>query len=254
MIDLLRLMLQPFTLLRLLTGLGLLLLWRQRERPRRLWWVTAPYLLLTVVATPAMGLLALATLERGHPPALDRPADVQAIVVLGSTVAHHDPVLSRSQLDGPSLDRTWQAYRLYRLRAPRPVVVSGGKPSPGEPGPPCAELMAAELRRLGVPDRDVLVEGASRNTYENAVESARLLREQGLTHIVLVSDAHHLPRAAACFRAQGLEVVPSGCRHRFANWHASPADFVPSLGGLSAFHEAAHEWAALAVYWARGRT
>ncbi len=253
MSELLHLLGQPFTVLHLLIGLGLLRLWWQRERPRRLWWPTVPYLVLTVVSTPAGGFLALATLEWRNPPQLDRPPEAKAIVALGSAVAHHDPFLSRAQLDNLALDRTWQAYRLYRVGAPCLVVVSGGKPDPDDEGPTCADLMANELRRLGVPAKDVVVESSSRDTYENAVKSARLLKERGIAHVVLVTDAQHMPRAAACFRKQGLEVVPSGSRHRTSDWRVSPAQFVPSLSGLTCFHEAAREWALLATYWARGR-
>jgi uncharacterized SAM-binding protein YcdF (DUF218 family) len=254
MSDLLRTLREPFTLLLLLVGLGLLRLWWQRDLPRRrLLWVTVPYLLLTLISLPAVGLLALNTLERRHPPALHRPASVEAIVVLGSAVAHTDPILGQSQLDRPALDRTWHGYRLYREGPPCLVLVSGGKPNPDEPGPPCADVMAEELRRLGARAKDVAIENESRNTYENAVESARLLRERNVSHILLVTDASHLPRAAACFRKQGLEVLSSGCGNRSAAWKVAVTDFVPSLTGLRAFHAAAHEWGGLVVYWVRGR-
>jgi uncharacterized SAM-binding protein YcdF (DUF218 family) len=253
MSDVLRTLREPFTLLILLLGLGLVRLWWQRPRPRRLWWVTGPYLLLTLIATPAVGLLALGTLERHHPPALDRPADVEAIVVLGSAVAHTDPVLGQSQLDQASLDRTWHGARLYRHGRPCLVVVSGGKPRPNDPVPAVADVMAEELRRLGVRGKDIVIENESRDTYENAVESARALRERGVSRILLVTTASHLPRSVACFRKQGLEVESSGCTNRWAAWELSALDFVPSVRGLRAFHDAAHEWGGLVVYWVRGR-
>src|SRR5260221_9288482 len=107
MSDLLRALCEPFTLLHLLIGLALLRLWWQRDRPRRgLGLVIVLYLLLTLISTPIIGMLALTTLERGYPPGLNRPRDIEAIVVLGSAVAHTDPLLAHSQLDSASLDRS----------------------------------------------------------------------------------------------------------------------------------------------------
>jgi uncharacterized SAM-binding protein YcdF (DUF218 family) len=46
--------------------------------------------------------------------------------------------------------------------------------------------------------------GASRNTHENAVRSAKTLRDRGWSHVLLVTSALHMPRAAGCFRAEGV--------------------------------------------------
>lgn len=59
----------------------------------------------------------------------------------------------------------------------------------------------------GVPQTALLVEPASRNTFENAREAARLLRSRGLHSVVLVTDRAHLPRAALLFRIAGLRVA-----------------------------------------------
>jgi uncharacterized SAM-binding protein YcdF (DUF218 family) len=59
----------------------------------------------------------------------------------------------------------------------------------------------------GVPETVLRLEAESRNTFENAANTARLLREIDKTRIVLVSDRAHLPRAARMFRRAGLEVV-----------------------------------------------
>ena len=82
---------------------------------------------------------------------------------------------------------------------------------------------AAAMRDLacesGVPETALLLETESHNTFENAACTAQLLRERGMTRIVLVSDRAHLPRAARLFRRAGLEVVgvtgvPASSMHR----------------------------------------
>ena len=47
------------------------------------------------------------------------------------------------------------------------------------------------------------------DTFENARNSARLLRADGIDRVLLVSDATHLWRAAHEFRAAGIEVDPA---------------------------------------------
>ena len=62
-------------------------------------------------------------------------------------------------------------------------------------------------REAGVPETAVLLETESRNTFENAAYTARLLHAIGKPRIVLVSDRAHLPRAARLFRRAGFEVI-----------------------------------------------
>jgi len=61
--------------------------------------------------------------------------------------------------------------------------------------------------RWGVPEAALLIEPFSRNTFENARESARLLGLRGFRSVLLVSDRTDLPRAILLFRFAGLNVV-----------------------------------------------
>jgi len=59
----------------------------------------------------------------------------------------------------------------------------------------------------GVPPTALLIDPVSRDTFENARETARLLSARGLRSVLLVSDRVHLPRAALLFRLAGLRVA-----------------------------------------------
>ena len=101
----------------------------------------------------------------------------------------------------PTFDRGVDALGLLNLPT---LLVSGGSPYGGRPSE--AELGAELLSR----DFDVAVrwqESGSRNTWENALFSARLLERAGVRRIVLVTSAAHMPRALWCFERNGLEVV-----------------------------------------------
>src|SRR5215471_3477552 len=120
-----------------------------------------------------------------------RCSEADAIVVLG---CRGSAALTRR------LDR---GIQLYQVGAAPLLVLSGGNPGPIAE----AEFMRRAALARGVPESALLVEPASRNTLENARETARLLRLKGLRRVVLVSDLLHLPRARLLFRFTGLEVV-----------------------------------------------
>jgi uncharacterized SAM-binding protein YcdF (DUF218 family) len=85
------------------------------------------------------------------------------------------------------------------------VLVSGGLafPQPGDVSE--ADRLAAKLAQWGVPPDRIAVERSSRNTRENAIESAKLAAARGWHSLLLVTSAYHAPRALGCFRAVGLE-------------------------------------------------
>src|SRR5207248_10665885 len=58
-----------------------------------------------------------------------------------------------------------------------------------------------------IPPTAMLVDPVSRDTFENASETARLLSARGLRSVLLVSDRVHLPRAALLFRLAGLRIA-----------------------------------------------
>jgi uncharacterized SAM-binding protein YcdF (DUF218 family) len=52
------------------------------------------------------------------------------------------------------------------------------------------------------------VEPNSRNTHENAVETQKILESQGISRVILVTSAMHMPRSYRVFQKAGLEVIP----------------------------------------------
>lgn len=245
-------LLQPVVLLFLLAALVLFKLWRQQREQRRLLRILiAALCLLYFCSTPVASYLALATLEWFYPPKAHRPEDAQAIVVLGGYVRPADRVVRHPELGADTLYRCLEGAELYRQGQPCPILVSGGVVQEDEP--PCAPAMRDFLIKLGVPATDILEEDRSRTTWENAVESHKVLEPLGIHKILLVTDAAHLPRAERCFRNQGMEVIPWGCRYRATAFPLELGQFLPSPDGGAGLRDAAHEWLGLAWYKLRGR-
>ena len=76
-------------------------------------------------------------------------------------------------------------------------------------------------------------ETESRNTYENAVFSSRLLLGAGVKHIYLVTHVLHMQRARAVFAATGLEVIQAPVGVYDPERHWPPEDLIPSAHGLA---------------------
>jgi uncharacterized SAM-binding protein YcdF (DUF218 family) len=247
-------LIQPYFLLLVLIGVSL---WRLTRAAKPGWrWgllLWSPYVLLLVLSCPLTAHLALGSLEWWNPPVDRRPEDVEAIVVLSAGFLAKDEVRAQSELDLAGRVRTETAARYYHQGPPVPILVSGGAVNPQIDPEPVADLMRDFLLRLGVPREQILVERTSKTTYENASESARMLKERGISRILLVTGASHLPRAAACFRKQGLDVVPAGCYYQSTGWHLSWYHLQPAVEPLSQFHEAVHEWLGLVWYRLVGR-
>ena len=226
----------PPTSLLLLALLGL---WMMRAKSRR--WRDGGFVLavLSVVSllllnTPLVSRALVAPLEP-HPPITSAQLQqVQAIVILGGGTYYGAPEYGGDTVSGSSLARIRYGAHLAR-QTKLPLLVTGGAPSGGRPE---AELMRETLdKEFGVKVR--WVEGASRDTAENAALSAPLLKAAGVKRIALVSHGLHLPRSIPLFEHQGFEVVPAP-----TGFSTEPPSQLASLlpGGLGRSTQALHEY------------
>jgi uncharacterized SAM-binding protein YcdF (DUF218 family) len=245
---------QPYTILLLLMAVAIVNLWRKRrETRRRLLPLTVLFMALAVLSTPAVAHLVLGALEGQPSLVAQRPGDAEAIVVLAGGVNLSDETGAGAEPDSSTMHRCRFAAELYRRGPACPVLVSGGKVDPESPGPAFADVMRAFLQQLSVQNSDMIVECLSRNTYENAIESRKLLEEHHIRKIVLVTDAVHMHRALACFRKQGLEVIPAPCHFQAGILEGSVRDYCPNPNAVAACHDAFHEWLGTTWYWLLGR-
>jgi len=78
-----------------------------------------------------------------------------------------------------------------------------------------SEIMARIASEHGLDENRIVQEGQSRNTFENAIFSKRLIKEKGWQNITVVSDRVHLLRARMVFGALGIKA-------RFITAHGEP--------------------------------
>ncbi|HTJ92640.1 MAG TPA: YdcF family protein [Pararobbsia sp.] len=85
------------------------------------------------------------------------------------------------------------------------LFLSGGDPQ--RHGIAEAEAFRRDLLALGIPDRDMRVEGTSMNTYQNAKFTTPMLGAPGSTQVYLVTTPYHMRRALAMFERFGVEPI-----------------------------------------------
>jgi uncharacterized SAM-binding protein YcdF (DUF218 family) len=236
-----------------LLAIALVLLARRRVRgARRL--LVAALLLLAVPSLPAFGFHLLHSLEGRYPPVAPEAApNAGAIVLLGGAISPPHPPLYWADLNGAA-DRILHAARLWRAgKAPIVVSSGGGGPYIGGPQTP-SEAMADILVELGVSRDAIVLEKQSRNTYENALYSKRLLDERGIRDVLVVTSAAHMLRALAVFRSLGLNAVPAATDFESGGAidYEYPAVWIPDAGALVGTGAAMKEYLGIAVYTLRG--
>ncbi|GAB2767658.1 YdcF family protein [Rhabdobacter roseus] len=109
---------------------------------------------------------------------------------------------------GDHADRFLQAYLLYKAGKIRKILISGTDAAPVVArNLSDGQQASALLTQWGVPHEDIIVELKSRNTRENALFSAAILRDQfpGGRYL-LITSAFHMRRSVGCFQKAGLDV------------------------------------------------
>lgn len=136
------------------------------------------------------------TRERAAPPRL------RTAVVLGALVRPD------GQPSDALVDRVQVAVGLLREGRVERLVLTGGSP---DSRPTEAAVMAQVARQLGARDEQLVLETASRSTFDNARHCAALLHADADGEVLLVTCDFHVARAVAQFRAHSLTVwaVPS---------------------------------------------
>jgi uncharacterized SAM-binding protein YcdF (DUF218 family) len=170
-----------------------------------------------------------------------------AIMVLGGGIEPYAPEYGAGSLAFRSLERLRYGVWLGRETG-LPVGFSGGVGWSQPDGTPEAriagQIAAAEFGR---PLK--WTEEASRDTRENAALSVALLRRSGITHVVLVTNGWHMPRALADFEAaaaggMSIEAAPMGLAQRL---DAGALAWMPTGDGASRVRDILRELLGRAV-------
>lgn len=227
----------------LIAGLGSLLLLFRRYRIGSLILLLAGAWLY-LCATPAFVGLMCEGLESPYPyvPASTYP-QADAIVVFGGD-GMPDPRANWEQIpDKINGNRLGFAYQLYREGRAPIMVLSANKGG--------AIKMAWILETKGLPKAALRVESQADSTYQNALYSSRILKQEKLGRVLLVTSPFHMPRALAVLRKRGIDAIPAPTMPR-----PQPAfegsGWLPNRKALLLSRTYLHEYFGLWAYSIRG--
>ena len=86
-----------------------------------------------------------------------------------------------------------------------------------------------------------VTEHTSLDTRQNALNLAEPLRARNVDTVVLVTDARHMPRAAAAFETAGFKVVRAPMAISTGEARFRPLGFLPTAAGLEVAYDVSHE-------------
>ena len=214
--------------------------------------VTLAVAFLWVASSPVFANWAIGRLEATyHPPVtIEDVPEADAIILLGGVLR---PRGAASAVDLGKRRSDLAAWRLYRAQKADLIIIAAGNLPWKARLVPEAEEIAKLLIELGVPRQALVLDGNSRNTRENAINTAAIFRSHGLTSGLLVTSGAHMPRALAVFRQAGLRATPVATDRR-AEYplYESLLDFLPDARALAQTTTAIKEWIGLAAYRVRG--
>jgi len=232
-------LLMPVSLSLLFTLIGLILLWFTHRTRLASVFVSIGFVILLFFSAYWPSRWLNTSLEMEHAP-IDQVSNVvDAIVVLGGGVKTLPNVPANQQLSGTSLLRLVEGIRLFHALEQKglsPTLILSGAGLPHEIS--TAEAMAGTAKLLGIPEKNMVVESRSRDTFEEA----QYLKKRLSTHpFYLVTSASHMPRALSIFEKMGMHPI------------AAPTDFteakaptyyyfIPDGGNLSRSQRAVHEY------------
>ena len=172
-------------------------------------------------------------------------------VVLGGYAAYDTSIERISFRFGG--DRIAHGLRVLGLDKIDHLILSGGSGFVTRPDLKESIYVAEYLDQIGMPKRKFWIESESKNTYENAVYTKALLEEKGLLNepIILITSGYHMPRSIACFKKQGLNVIPYSVDSMTIEDY-SLNDIIPNAQALSYWNVLIHEWVGYLSYWVMG--
>jgi len=163
----------------------------------------------------------------------------RCVVVLGGGVVGRGLQRRSSRIGLRRLARGLAEARQRQL----PLLISGGSKTARGSEASEAKLLADVSEGYGV---TLWLEERSRNTWENARNSAAVLQKKGIDQVLLVTDRAHMTRAMLAFRRAGIDVQPAPVEVL-----PTPA-WMPSAGALLLLPSIWYEWLALLWYEIRG--
>jgi len=147
-------------------------------------------------------------------------------------------------------DRVTHAIQLYKAGKIQKIIITGGTGSLSQSQISEAPQLREVFLMCDVPAEDIIIEGKSRNTRENALAVAEILKDQfqGYDHL-LITSAFHMRRSIACFEKLGIHTTGFSTDFKTGDYPPKfTSYFIPEAGAIFKWHLLVKELLGMAAY------
>ena len=239
---------------------GLLYLFRGKSNtpsvPKAKRWLLASAIITFITGNHAIvNELYIAWEEQPTKERLHSSDDLPRTAVILSGYSHYDAVndIFRMNEAGDRLLVGMQGLLLNKFDR---IILTGGSSSVFHKVYYEAEEAGKYLQQFGIDTSKFILDSDSRNTYENAVITKRILDSLGVTEpVLLVTSAAHMYRAKKCFEKAEVKFLAYPAHkistplrnYNFEAW------VIPNPGSMNALHNLLHEWVGILAYKLSGK-
>jgi uncharacterized SAM-binding protein YcdF (DUF218 family) len=202
-----------------------------RTRRRRRICGAAGLLVLFVASSPPIANWFLWQLEHSARPTFRPDVTYDAVILLGGVVEEQATASSGQPSYNDNVERVVMTHKLLKDGNARVAIISGASSSPAFAAYGDSVVLAHQLEDWGIAKERIIGEDKAVNTRENALFTKKIARDRGLSRVLVVTSAFHMPRAAECFAAVDMDVDTLSVDYR-----ADP----PGYPGLGKFLPRAH--------------
>lgn len=226
----------------------------KRQRILSFLLILTPAVILFIAQFTTAGAVMVQALENRFPRPPSDPTSLECLVVLGGGFANDVDTQRGGYEVNDAGDRFIEVIRLAKKYPSMRIIVSGGDGF--ITGGYLGDAIIAErmFTNFGIDKGRTLQDETSRTTFENAINTKRLLDSNGLSHCLLVTSGFHMPRSVGIFRKLGIDVVPWVTDYRSIGNEHLRLDISQPEANASLLAIATKEWIGMVGYYFAGRT
>lgn len=150
-------------------------------------------------------------------------------------------------------DRLIAALDFLRTGKVKKIIISGGDGSLYKTGIDEADEVSKYLNSVGYADSNIIIEPNSKNTYQNAVNTAKLLPKNA--KVMLITSAFHMPRSVKCFEKQKVKfkAFPVDYLMDGSTPYSPSGMLIPNGAAMNKWEMLIKEWVGLLAYKLSGK-
>ncbi|MCW8838292.1 MAG: YdcF family protein [Thiovulaceae bacterium] len=230
---------EPLGFILLLSSFGLYFLFINKTKYAKIF-LSLSFSFLVLLSYPPFSNFLVEKLENQYKK-YQYNEDIKYIHVLGGGHNNDTSQPLSSKLGDASTKRVLEGIIIYKNIPGTKLIFTGYE---GNTNISTAQMNANLAIALGIPEKDIIINGLPKDTYEEAEFSKHIVKDK---KFALVTSATHMPRAMMMFKSKGMNPIS-------APTYFKKKDIYKHLPSTSSFENsrmAIHEY--LGILWAKLR-